>query len=885
MQGFFHQPVGQTARGKVKPDRTKVLAKYGCLACPLNKAAITSPKMVASIPSDVDILFLGEAPSQSDDDKSRLFTGVPGNLLRGLIPSSISAGFDNIINCYAGRAPTDKETACCRSRRVKVIQDTKPKLIVGLGVTALQWALGSSDIGGLRGRFFAIKVGDHPCWFLPTYDPEYVLKMGHNRQRPLNSKFGHCFRLDIERACGRSGSGRTNGISRPIIETESEIRSNVQIFNGKEGDATDGQYRPISTIPESRPHPVIGNVTGGATRDLNQLLELLDLAKQAKIKSIDIETSALRPYAKNSVILTVAISFDNTNFAFPLFHPKFGYAYQVMDKLRGILTDDTIKVAHNAIFECEWFAALFGPEVIRHEVWECTQLQAHFLDERRGAGWGDDDETRRNAYQSLDFLSKMYFGTAFKGMFKLDKKNMAKADLTETLIYNAVDTKITLKLYHHQTQLLKEAGLYEPYIMAVPRQAVVGLMQHFGMDVDQVEVKKLQASLDNEILTIRNEINKLDVIKKYVSDHGVFNPLGEDALIVFRDYLKRKEIQVQDGKRLRLSTDKHVLEKINHPLAKLIVTLRNKTKMKSTYVDGFEFGVGKDIWPDGKIHTNFNTTFTVTSRLSSDQPNLQNVPHRTDSYLRKQIIAPSGHYIVAADYGQLEACTAAMCSRDPVLVKALWEDTDVHMQWASRLADLCPSLVNGNFSDLSVAKGFRSLVKNKLVFPAIFGATNNSISGYLGCDIGIIDDLMDEFWGVFAGLKHWQDRVMKGYYDTGYVESPIGRRRHYPMTRNEAINASIQGLASDIVCDSMCRLSFEASRAGNWYLHPRLNIHDDLTSVVPDDKVEEVIETVYRTMLTPQFECVNVPLSVEVSVGRDWYNMETIQKFWSHKDL
>jgi DNA polymerase-1 len=612
-------------------------------------------------------------------------------------------------------------------------------------------------------------------------------------------------------------------------------------------------------------------------------------AKRAKVKAIDIETSALRPYAKNAKILTVAISFDDINFAFALDHPRAAWSdherLDILMALEEIFIDDTIKVAHNAVFECEWLIHYFGKEVIRHEVWECTQLQAHFLDERRGAGQGNDDETKRNAYQSLDFLCRLNFGTAFKSMFKLDKKNMAEADLTETLIYNGVDTKQTLRLYHSQTQQLKNAGLYEAYLVAVPRQPTVALMQHLGIEVDQAKVKELQVKVGREIERIEAEINTLEVVQKYIADKGKFNPLGDDAIAIFRDYLKRDEIKVQDGKRLRLSVDKHVLEKIDHPLANFIVTLRNKTKMKSTYIDGLELGKGEKVWPDNKIHCNFNTTFTVTGRLSSDELNMQNFPQRADAWVREQVTAGKGHYIVAADFGQLEACTAAMCTKDPVLVNSLWDEYDIHYFWASKLAKLAPERVGGDFNDPEVSDNFRSLVKNKLTFPAIYGAQNSSIAGYLSVSESIIDKLMKEFWETFCGVAEWQKKTMKAYYDLGYVESPSGRRRHYPMTRNEAINATIQGLASDIVVDAMCRLSYLAATECKWYLHPRLNIHDDITAVVPDKHLDEAIEIMIKTMLTPQLQCINVPMSVSVSIGRNWFQMHKLGKFWSHKDI
>ena len=230
-----------------------------------------------------------------------------------------------------------------------------------------------------------------------------------------------------------------------------------------------------------------------------------------------------------------------------------------------------------------------------------------------------------------------------------------------------------------------------------------------------------------------------------------------------------------------------------------------------------------------------------------------------------------------------------MCSKDKVLIKALWEDYDIHMEWAQKTAHQYPAIIGGKrlISDKDVMKKFRSKIKNKLVFPAIFGAQNASIAGYLDMPVEEIDILMREFWKTFHGLADWQERLMKGYYEDGYVESPTGRRRHYPMTRNQAINDPIQSVACDIVCNSMNTLSELAATSKQWHLHPILNIHDDLTFTVPDDDevLEQTIKDVYSVMLTPQYDFINVPLSVTCSVGKHWYGMEEVGKFWSHKDV
>lgn len=604
------------------------------------------------------------------------------------------------------------------------------------------------------------------------------------------------------------------------------------------------------------------------------MVELLKQAVAAPIVSIDLETSALRPYG-GGVILTIALSFGDVNFSFPWKHPKAEF---LSTKLRPIMLDllsgAAIKVAHNAPFECEWFISEFGPDVIVHDSWEDTMMQAHFLDERRGG-------------LSLDFLIKQHFGTAYKSLFNLNKKDMAKSDLNETLIYNAVDTKYTLRLWHHQNKLLKEQGVYEAYKLARARQPTVALMQHLGLDVDTAAVAHFQRHTGAEIDNLQKEIASLEVVQKYVRERGEFNPLGDDAVSIFRDYLKRKEIEVyEEGQQLRWSVDKHVLDKIDHPLARLIVELRHITKLKSTYVDILDPRIeGSIIFPDNKIHTNFNTCFTETGRTSSDQPNMQNFPQRKDNWVRQQFIPPPNHYIVACDYGQLEVCTAAMLSRDKYLVNCLWNDVDLHMDWAGRLAKIYPK-VCPNFSDPAEAKKLRGAVKGGLVFASLYGAGEKKIASSLGVPVEIASKLLELFWKELSGLAKWQADLMKNYYAKGYVLTPFGRKRRYPLSREQAVNYPLQCTASDIVCDAMVRLSKLALETDRMFLHPRLNIHDDLTFCLPSEGLDESIEIIYRVMLTPPWpDLVNVPLSVKIEIGKNWGELHEVGKFWSHKDL
>lgn len=869
MSFFFAKQKDKSVRRGVAPAKLtqagkaskETLNRLGCRVCPLDKANNCHPKMppdLGELPADV--YFLGDGPSEADDDAGIPFSGQVGKLIKSILGSIDGYSFDNVVRDYDHYKDSPQWVAmeCCRSLVTKSIEAAKPKMIVGLGIAPLQWMLGNADMVGLRGRVFAVQVGTHKCWFLPTYHPQFIIDNAYEPSDPLRSKLGHCLKFDLKRAVELAES-----LPTPTIDTPQQARAGVQAFNGK------------------------------SRTQLAQLLKLISEARKAPEKAIDLETSHLRPYAKGALVLTAAISFRDTNFAFALDHPKAGWLPTELKSLKAalkeLLSDRTTLIAHNTPFEVEWLIYLLGRDAIWHDSWECTMMQSHFLDERRGKRGGSDDQFQPNPYQALDFLVKQHFGLAYKALFKLDRKNMSKADLDETLIYNGADTKYTLRLYKDQVSRLKHDDLYDAYLEAKARQPVVALMQSMGIGVDRAQTKTMQTKLGGEIAELQKRIEADSYVQAFIKDRKQFNPAsGPDVIKVFRDYvLVPKQLLVNDdGKE---SVDKGTLQRINHPLAKNIEDFRNRSKLKSTYVDVFEYGKGVFIWPDGKIHPSFNTTFAETGRTSSDEPNQQNWPNRNDKWVRKQVVAEKGHVLLAFDYGQLEACTAAMCTKDKVLVKALWEDYDIHMEWAIKAAHRYPAAIGGleNLSDKAVMKSFRSKIKNKLVFPAMFGATNNSVANYLTMPIEPVDKLMSEFWSTFYGLHNWQKRIMRDYYDTGFVSSPTGRRRHYPLSKNQAVNYPIQSLGCDIVCRAMVSLSEHAASTGKWYLHPIMNIHDDLTFSVPDEPqiLEEAIETIYRTMLAPVYDFINVPLSTTCSIGTNWLEMEEIEKFWSHKDL
>jgi DNA polymerase-1 len=287
------------------------------------------------------------------------------------------------------------------------------------------------------------------------------------------------------------------------------------------------------------------------------------------------------------------------------------------------------------------------------------------------------------------------------------------------------------------------------------------------------------------------------------------------------------------------------------------------------------------IYQDELLHPVYNTTFSEGGRLSAEDPNVQNFPSRDDEAkeVRKQI-KPEQGIVAAFDYGQIEARVIAMMSKDKVFVDALWQEFDVHMDWAKRLSRVYPDRVGGkqNFTDQKVMGLFRKDINNQWTFPLFFGAQLSTVAEYINIPENYLKQPFNEFWKTFSGVRDWQEELRKFYNTYGYVEQLSGRRRHGPLSFNQLINSPVQGMACEIVMDGMNRLS----KLGNPVYQANLNVHDDLTFMWGNvNKVDEYAETVISSMLAVPFKFINVPLTVEMSIGPDWLNMKKVGTYSS----
>ena len=266
--------------------------------------------------------------------------------------------------------------------------------------------------------------------------------------------------------------------------------------------------------------------------------------------------------------------------------------------------------------------------------------------------------------------------------------------------------------------------------------------------------------------------------------------------------------------------------------------------------------------------------------------NMQNWPKRDDAWIRAIIVSPRvhpttgrscEHVLVSADYGQIEPRVIAMESKDKALVKSFWDRHDIHLDWAERIAKVDPKAYRARGSGI---KRLRQDVKSNWVLAGFYGALWRSIQRRLGLS-NKCEALFEEFRDTFPGVWAWQRTQTKFYNRHGYVVGLTGRRRHAPLSVNQLLNNPTQGVASDIVVDAMNRLSIRADREDEPAFQAVLNIHDDLSFYVPKKRQEELTAEIVREMLTPKFPWVNVPLSVEVSAGSNWADLEKVDVFFS----
>jgi DNA polymerase-1 len=828
-------------------DKKKKLAKsFGCKVCTLNNSKVKNMNPTGA--SHPIIYIIGEAPGQTEIEQKRQFVGDSGKILRNVIEDVFETDeyddfirWNNIVKCRpvdgnSNRTPTKFEMDCCLQSTLVDIEKTKPEVVVGVGGTALSSIIDGNAIGMWRGRFVPIKVGSHVCWFYPIYHPSFLLRKGFL----VDDEYVKIFIMDMYNL-------------RNFIEDE-----------GKEPPKfiEKGYEKNIKIITTS-----IDDVKKELIRISNYPLIGLDIETRGRGKNKD---HKIRPYNKDSIIATIAVGTHDDTIVFPVEHPKGFDKEKIKKILYNFILNSGNKIVHNLKFELEWLFHYFNYDknILFGTEWEDTMGQAYTLDERTSKGEG---------MLNLDVLIKLNFGFNLKVLSNINKDDILKNNYEELLLYNGMDTKYTHLLFMEQNKKLESEGLVDVYRRRVETSKTITISQARGFFPSKEVIFDFNKKMNKNLDKINKEVSKLPEIIKYESKGKKFSITSSDNL---REVFKASGYpNIKPTPTGLYSTDDNVLTELatkhKSKLATYVAEHRKISKLLSTYVDG----TTAVIFDDGLVHPNFNMYFTTTGRLSSSKPNMQNYPSREDKEIRNIFIAPDGYYIAAFDFGQIEARLIGMKSKDEVYCKQIWEDFDIHKFWALKVIEYSKKydFWSPKFEDL---KAFRNDCKTNVVFASFYGAKAETCAYRLGIPDEIMIAVQDEFWKTYAKAKIYQEELGKFYDTHGYVETPLGIRRHGPMSVNEYSNAPIQGGAAyDIVLtsgDRLAKLSWELKKPQYNY---NINIHDDLTFLLPEESLEEDILFIAKEMTRPAYDFITVPLAIELKIGKSWGDMEEIEVF------
>lgn len=864
--GFFFNPVrvGAPKTSAAAQQRNHVpiesMNQIGCKACPLDKNdKIDHPKMEAVGAQSAAIYFLGDSPSEEADLDGEPLSTKEEKLLLSQFPRSLEmpVRIHNTIRCHKPgytngmpNLPEQAETECCRGYITKDIEAAQPLVVVGGGAVPLTWATGlTGGITKWRGKLIATKIGKHPCWYYPIFHPSHVL----NKKKDWGkSEVQGVFENDLLVLQDMIDAG----LLQPPRLYERDFDKGIEIF------------------------------TGESAGDFKRLEDLLNVLVKLPSLGIDLETIGLRPYASDARIITCAVgSFDKVA-AFALDHPEASWGASTLKRVWGLLWEfiaqSGTKIAHNLAFEQEWLAHQSGDgRILRLTEWADTMAQAHTLDERPGKALGD--------------LTRQYFGFDLKTKSRVDVTRILDFPLKDVLVYNGMDSKWVNPLYDVQRPLV-EAN--KDYVVEYERKVrlcpTLVLTQLKGMDVDFDYALIMQTTFQEKVKNLDAAIAKCPEVKAYEKRFGTFRPTApEDVIKMMRDICKREEIKVEGANDTSGEEALRQMPIDEVPSANLILKHRTAAKLLSTYIDPV---IRHEIVaPDGKVHTQYSSMRAVSGRLASDSPNIQNWPSRQHKEIRGMLCAPKDMWMVACDYGQIEARVIAMASEDETLIKYLWTNYDIHGYWADRIiraygaikdwviAEVFPEGMPKDVDpDKAIRKALRQECKSRWVFALFYGSHIRSCAASFNLPMDIAEMLSDEFWDEFAGTLRWQERLIKKYEKNLYVETLSGRRRRGVISNNELINHPIQGSACDIVTEAMNVLSIKAQTMDDDHLQPIFNGHDDLTFYLPDEGMESRLDIISTEMCRHRFDYINVPIVLEVKIGTRWNDLHEIGVYRSN---
>jgi DNA polymerase-1 len=614
----------------------------------------------------------------------------------------------------------------------------------------------------------------------------------------------------------------------------------------------------LLTATESAP----ANATFIATRryetisDIGAFERWMGKLEAAELACIDTETTSLDPMTADIVGLSFAVEPGEAAYL-PLRHRYAGAPAQldldrVLERMKPWLEDASRKkVGQNAKYDRHVFANHgISVQGLEHD----TLLQSYVLESHQRH---DMDSLATRHLGATGLLT--YEQVAGKGasMIPFDQ-----VDIERATAYSAEDSDVTLQIHGALwPQIERDAKLKRIYAdIEIPVSSVLIAMERNGVLIDTQLLNAQGAELGRKMLELESKAHELA--------GGPFN-LGSPKQLCEILFHRLKLKVVKKTPSGAPSTDEEVLEKLaqDHPICATLLEHRGVSKLKSTYTDKLPKMVNART---GRVHTNYAQAVAVTGRLSSTDPNLQNIPIRTAEgrRIREAFIAPPGSKIISADYSQIELRIMAHLSGDKGLVDAFARGEDVHRHTAAEVFDTPAAEVT------SEQRRYAKVIN----FGLIYGMSAFGLAGNLDIERSAAQSYMDKYFARYPGVAAYMERTRNEARESGYVETVFGRRLFLPDIRSsnqarrqgaerQAINAPMQGTAADLIKLAMIAVQ-------GWLEHEMLatklvmQVHDELVLEVPAselDRVKPMVEKLMTGVAT-----LDVPLVVEAGVGDNW---------------
>lgn len=581
-----------------------------------------------------------------------------------------------------------------------------------------------------------------------------------------------------------------------------------------------------------------------------KMIELREKILGSKFCSFDTETTSVDPIEGELVGMSFSIE-EGEAFYVPI-SPKFEEAQKQVNIFNNILENENIvKIGQNIKYDIIVLKK-YGIHV-KGEIFDT--MIAHYL---------INPELRHN----MDYMAETYLNYQTIHIDELigprGKNQLNMRDLSPQAIcnYACEDADITLKLKHKLEEEIKSNKLEKLlYEIELPLTKVLADMEYTGVRLDTKALKESSESVTNELKNIENQIFEFAGHEFNVNSSKQVGEVLFDRLKIVEKAKKTKTGQY--------TTSEEVLESLRdtHPIVEKILEYRGLKKLLSTYIDALPLLINPK---DGKIHTSFNQTVTATGRLSSSNPNLQNIPIRDaqGKEIRKAFISDNNCTFLSVDYSQIELRLMAHLSQDPTMLEAFNSGEDIHAATAAKIYKV----------DIKeVTSDMRRKAKTAN-FGIIYGISVFGLASRLTIPRQEAKELIDGYFETYPKVKEYMDNIIAQARETGYVETLLGRKRYLPdiNSRNatvrgyaerNAINAPIQGGAADIIKIAMNNI-FERFEKEQIKSKMTLQVHDELIFNVPQDELLHVKQIVIEEMENAYK--LSIPLKADSGFGTNW---------------